>query len=217
VPSHEQGSIAAWARQATAGYVIDMEDRIELKDGGAVTVRPLQPGDGDLLREGYERLSEESRYRRFFTLTPELTGAQLASLLAVDHHDHEALVAIEPERGAAAAVARFVRSATDPEVAEAAIVVADDWQGRGLGGAMLERLVDRARAEGVRRFTALVQAENRRAQDLMAALGKTTWHHDGSTVELDIELPERGIGEVLAEALRVAGRRLMSLRHPLER
>jgi GNAT superfamily N-acetyltransferase len=194
-----------------------VEDRIELRDGATLTVRPLDSGDGDLLREGYERLSEESRYRRFFTSTPELSDAQVASLLAVDHHDHEALVAIEPERGAAAAVARFVRSAADPEVAEAAIVVADDWQGRGLGRVMLERLVARARAEGVCRFSALVQAENRRAQDLMAALGETTWHHDGSTVELDIELPERGIGDVLAGALRAAGRRLMSLRHPLER
>jgi RimJ/RimL family protein N-acetyltransferase len=194
-----------------------VEDRIELRDGGTVTVRPLEPTDGELLREGYERLSEEARYRRFFTLTPELTGAQLASLLAVDHHDHEALVAIEPEHGAAAAVARFVRSTAEPEVAEAAIVVADDWQGRGLATAMLERLVARAREVGVRRFTALVQAENRRAQDVMAALGETTWHRDGSTVELDIELPERGIGDVLAGALRAAGRRLVSLRHPLER
>lgn len=178
-------------------------------------MRPLAEGDGELLREGYERLSEESRYRRFFTLTPHLTDAQLESLLDVDHHDREALIALEPGSGAAVAVARFARSAAEHEVAEAAIVVADDWQGRGLGRLMLERLVDRAREEGIGRFTALVQADNRAAQSVMTKLGETTRHHDGSTVELDIELPERGVGETLAEALRAAGRRVLALRHPL--
>jgi RimJ/RimL family protein N-acetyltransferase len=194
-----------------------MPETIELPDGSRVELRPLEPDDGPLLREGYERLSEESRVRRFFSPVTELDGRLLDSLLAVDHHDHEALVALDPDAGHVIGVARFVRSREDPDAAEAAIVVADDWQGRGLGPRLLERLVDRARDEGIRRFTALVQAENRRAQEVLSELGHTSRKPQGSTVELDIELPERGLGATLEETLRAAGRRLLAMRVPLER
>ena len=88
----------------------------------------------------------------------ELSDEQLSYLTAVDHHDHEALLALDPERDDAVGVARFVRVSDD--VAECAIVVADEWQNRGLGGQLLDRLVERAREEDVERFTALVLAEN---------------------------------------------------------
>ncbi|MGA8338897.1 MAG: GNAT family N-acetyltransferase, partial [Solirubrobacteraceae bacterium] len=149
-------------------------------------IRPIEPADRELLRAGFERLSERSRYLRFQTPLTELGDDQLAYLTDVDHHDHEALLALADEDDAVG-VARFVR--VSDGVAECAIVVADDWQNRGLGGQLLERLVERAREEGVDRFTALVLAENTDARRLLERLGNTVRHGEGSQIELEIELP----------------------------
>ena len=161
---------------------------VELKDGSRVTIRPLGPDDRDELRQGFERLSPESRYRRFFAPVSQLTERQLEYLTNVDQHDHVALVAVDPATGDGAGVARFVR--TDGDVAEPAIVVIDDWQGRGLGGRLMDRLVERAREEGVRRFVAPVLAENVGAIRMMERVGETTRHSAGHEVELDIVLPD---------------------------
>ncbi len=164
--------------------------RAQLRDGTTVVIRPLGPDDRELLRSGFERLSDRSRYLRFQTPLNELSDEQLSYLTAVDHHDHEALVALPSDSDDdAIGVARFVR--VSENVAECAIVVADDWQNRGLGGALLERLVQRAHEEGVERFTALVLAENTDALRLLERLGDTVRHSEGSQLELEIELPER--------------------------
>jgi GNAT superfamily N-acetyltransferase len=162
----------------------------QLRDGTTVAIRPLGPDDRELLRSGFEQLSDRSRYLRFQTPLNELSDEQLSYLTAVDHHDHEALVALPSDSdNEAIGVARFVR--VSENVAECAIVVADDWQNRGLGSALLERLVQRAHEEGVERFTALVLAENTDALRLLERLGDTVRHSDGSQLELEIELPEQ--------------------------
>jgi RimJ/RimL family protein N-acetyltransferase/nucleotide-binding universal stress UspA family protein len=160
-----------------------------LRDGSSVLIRPIAPEDRDLLRAGFERLSERSRYLRFQTPLTELSDEQLSYLTDVDHHDHEALLALAPDLDAVVGVARFVR--VNDGVAECAIVVADEWQNRGVGGELLERLVQRAHEEGIERFTALVLAENSDARRLLESLGDTVTHRDGSQVELEIELPAR--------------------------
>src|SRR3954453_20699550 len=133
---------------------------ITLRDGARVTLRPIAPEDKPLVAASFERLSEESRYRRFFTIKNKLSAAELAYLVDVDHHDHEAIIAIDPSSGEALGVARYVRFKDDAEVAEVAVTVADDWQWRGLGRALLDRLAYRARRDGVRRFSALVQGDS---------------------------------------------------------
>ncbi|MBV9605453.1 MAG: GNAT family N-acetyltransferase [Solirubrobacterales bacterium] len=161
---------------------------VRLRDGSTLVIRPIGPDDRDLLRSGFERLSEHSRYMRFQTPLASLSDKQLAYLTDVDHHDHEALLAIAPgDREEIVGVARFVR--VDAGVAECAIVVADDWQERGVATELLDRLVQRARSEDVTRFTALVLAENADALRLLERLGDTEQHRVGSQVELDIELP----------------------------
>jgi GNAT superfamily N-acetyltransferase len=109
---------------------------VTLRDGAKVKLRPIAPEDKPLLAASFERLSEESRYRRFFTPKSELSAAELDYLVDVDHSDHEAIIAIEPSSGEVLGVARYVRSKADAEVAEVAVTVADDWQGRGLGRAL---------------------------------------------------------------------------------
>ena len=137
-----------------------------------MVIRPIEPEDREALAEGFERLSPESRYRRFFAPVAHLSERDLDLLTRVDHHDHEALVALVPATGEGIGVARYVRTGAD--VAEPAIVVLDDWQGRGVGTRLLDALVERARDEGVRRFEALVLAYNAEAIHLLSSLGETT-------------------------------------------
>jgi GNAT superfamily N-acetyltransferase len=183
------------------------EVEVELIDGSSVRIRPISPADGDLLRAGFEKLSPESRRRRFLAAITRLSDSMVAYLTDVDHHDHEALLAIDPETGEGAGVARYVREPGTDD-AEAAVTVADDWQGRGLGTALLELLADRARDEGVRRFKAFVLAGNRPMLEVLEGLGyarPTT--PAGDTVELVMELPEDGLGPQLHHALRMAATR----------
>ncbi len=175
----------------------DDAERARLRDGSTVRIRPISADDRELLRSGFEELSEHSRYMRFQAPTASLSDKQLAYLTDVDHHDHEALVALASARDATPAsapgepdivgVARFIR--VHDSVAECAIAVADDWQGRGVGTELLDRLVERARDEQIDRFTALVLAENAEAMRLLERLGDTVQRRVGSQVELDIELP----------------------------
>ncbi len=180
-------------------------------------LRSLAADDRDRIVAAFDRLSEESRYRRFFAPLHELSKRSLDYLIDIDHHDHEAIVAIDARTGDLVGLARYVRAEAAGVSAEAAVVVADDWQHQGLGRALLERLASRARAEGVSRFTALVQADNRRALELLAEIGPTTRSLEGDLVELDIELPEERIGAGLAAALRAAAASAFGVRPLSER
>ena len=124
-------------------------------------VRALRPDDAPGLAEAFEQLSETSRYRRFFTAKPHLSEQTLAFLTDVDHHDHEALVAVAPDSGQLVGVARFIRIPGEPDLAEVAVTVIDSWQRRGLGTALLRELAQRAAEEGIRHFTAEMLAENK--------------------------------------------------------
>jgi RimJ/RimL family protein N-acetyltransferase len=187
-----------------------------LRDGREIVVRPIQPDDRAELAAGMRRLSPESRYRRFFTPTSELTESQLTYLTEVDHHDHEALVAVEPGTEHGIGVARFIRSPEDSERAEVAVAVADSWQGQGVATALLDRLAERARAEGVRRFSAEILADNRPMLELIEEVGPvTTKQRDHGSVEVEVELPPEGIGAELRETLRAAARGLLRVPHLL--
>ncbi len=194
-----------------------MTQTATLQDGREVALRPLTAHDRERLRRTFEGLSPDSRYRRFFMPMKELSDQELDYLVNVDHHDHEAIAAIEPKSEEILGVARYVRLRDTPDRAEAAVAVVDDWQRKGLGRALLEQLVSRARDEQVSRFTAVVQAENRRAVELLSELGPTTRSFDRDIVELDIALPEQGLGASLTTALRGAAGALLGTRPLAER
>ena len=120
----------------------------ELRDGTRVLIRQIEPDDKQAILEGFEHLSDESRYRHFLTPTPRLTEAQLRYLTEVDHDTHEAVIAFAEETGEPLGVARYVRFADDPADAEPAVTVVDAWQKRGLGSLLLEEITARARAAG---------------------------------------------------------------------
>lgn len=178
---------------------------VRLVGGREIVVRPVRPEDRSLLETGFARLGEESRYRRFLSATPKLTARLVRYLTEVDHRDHEALVALDAATGDGIGVARYVRTVDQPDSAEVAVAVVDDWHGRGVGTALLALLIDRARAEGIERFTGVVLAQNRPMLDLLGAFADV--HLSGrerGTVEVAVPLPAEGLGQRLPSLLRAA-------------
>jgi GNAT superfamily N-acetyltransferase len=139
---------------------------IALRDGSHVRIRQGHRTDRDLLLRGFERLSPESRYRCFLVPVAELSEATVRYLTEIDHHDHEAMIALDEQTGEGIGVARYVRDPDHPHIAEVAVTVIDDWQRRGLGTLLLEVISARARTEGITRFTALMLATNKEMMDL---------------------------------------------------
>jgi protein lysine acetyltransferase len=154
-------------------------------------IRPIKPSDKAGLRAAGDQASSESIYRRFLGPHPRLSAAELRYFTEVDHHDHEALVAVDPDNGDSMGIARYVRDTEHGDSAEIAFFVPDPWQGQGVGKALLQRLVVRARAEGIHRFTALMLADNWQMRHLLATLGDpVVVGTEAGTVELAVSLDE---------------------------
>jgi GNAT superfamily N-acetyltransferase len=167
-----------------AGY----EEAVVLRDGSRVTLRAVQPGDKELLRRGFERLSPESRFRRFLTSKRQLTDAELVYLTELDGIDHVAIGAVAGDDGVG--IARFVRSAADPKIAEVAVAVVDDWQGRGLGTLLLVRLAAAARERGIERFAGQALASNQAILDLVAQIHGVVRPAGGAEIGINVELDQ---------------------------
>ena len=180
---------------------------LTLRDGATVLIEPIRPDHKDALERGFEQLSERTRYKRFLAPMERLSPTMLAYLTEVDHHDHEALIALGGRTADMVAVARYVRA--EGTSAEAAVTVADDWQGRGLGTALTSLLAGRAVEEGIDRFTALVLSENKEMIALLESLGHVTvTGREAGTLSVEVPLePERpGAGKGLYGLLRAARR-----------
>jgi GNAT superfamily N-acetyltransferase len=162
-----------------------------LRDGSEVLIRPVGPADVPFLADGFARLSARSRQLRFLGPKKQLTPAELRYLTEIDHHDHEALGAVDSASGLSVGVARYVRSFEDPQAAEIAVTVVDDWQRRGLGTELLAQLAQRAREEGIRRFTALVGADNAAMTGLVRTTGAALVRREAATLVYEIPLPMR--------------------------
>lgn len=168
-----------------------MRSEAHLPDGTPVLIRPLTTDDGDELKRGLEHLSPASAYRRFLGTPPTLNGTTLRYLTDVDHVNHEALGAADPDTGHGIGIARFVRSTEDLSRAEIALAIADEWQHRGLGTLLLNALATHARAVGISTLTGLVLADNTGMLKLFEHLGPTTHHPAGAgTVEVVTELKD---------------------------
>jgi RimJ/RimL family protein N-acetyltransferase len=187
-----------------------------LRDGAALEIRPIEPRDKDGLAEGFAQLSPESRYRRFLSPMDHLTSSSLAYLTEVDHHDHEALVAVDAQSGEPAGVGRFIRIDGEPTIAEVAVAVPDAWQGRGVGSELLARLADRAGEEGVATFRATCLSDNVEALHLLESLGPERPVGSGAgVIELEVDLNEPLRPESpLRRALREAAAGMLAFANP---
>jgi RimJ/RimL family protein N-acetyltransferase len=166
-------------------------ERIRLKSGLAVDIRALEPTDGPALTAAYERLSDETKYKRFMAAKPHLSRRDVVYLTRIDGDRHVALVAtLAGEHDQIIGVARFVRLPEDPETAEFAIVIGDPYQGDGLGSALMSRLAQAATGHGVKRLRGTMLAENTGAHKLTRRLAGELAHERrfGSVDELEIEL-----------------------------
>ncbi|MEZ5408668.1 MAG: GNAT family N-acetyltransferase [Acidimicrobiales bacterium] len=161
---------------------------VVLADGTTAHIRPISPGDGPALQAFHLALSDQSRYMRFFTAKPRLSDAMIEHFTTVDYHNHLTLVA--EMGGRLAAVASYEREGDQSDQAEVAFVVADEYQGRGLGTVLLEHLAADARERGITRFTAETLATNRQMLGVFRTAGfaeHTHLEHGVVGVELLIE------------------------------
>jgi RimJ/RimL family protein N-acetyltransferase len=179
-----------------------------LRSGDVVRIRQIKPDDAQALVRAYANLGEQSRYRRFFTVMPELSEATLKAAVEVDHADHEALVAVPLLSTEIVGKCRFIRLPDQSDTAEVGVTVVDAWQGRGLGSALLARLSERALEAGIEYFTAEVLAENRTMLALLPSLGQVETESRGPVVTARVELaePPRQAGPDFLDLLTAAAR-----------
>jgi GNAT superfamily N-acetyltransferase len=165
---------------------------LELRDGTWALVRPIRSDDKHRLRRGLDWLSPRSRELAFHLPVNDLTDAQLRYVTEIDHVDHVAWVALDPDDldAPGMGIGRYVRLRHDPEVAEAAITVLDRYQGRGLGTVLLALLARSARHHGIRVFRNYVLANNQTMLGLFTELGATSQPLDRRVLEVDFELPD---------------------------
>jgi GNAT superfamily N-acetyltransferase len=163
----------------------------ELADHCRVLVRPLQLSDRHELAIGYEHLSAEARRRRFFTAPSRLSEADLEYLTDLDYRDHFAWAAFAiDERGQPGiGVARYIRDPTQPDQAEVAVTVLDDYQHRGLGTLLLEMLADHARDNGITTFVSHILWDNREILETLAAAGARIEPEEPGVARVAIEIP----------------------------
>jgi RimJ/RimL family protein N-acetyltransferase len=165
---------------------------IELTDGTKVLVRPIVPDDEPLLHEAVAAMSERTVYFRFFSPLKRMPDALAHRLAVVDYNDRFALVATHKPGGKEkiVGVARYDR-VPNTEVAETAVAVVDEFQRRGLGGALMSILAKVARDHGIKTFTLIVLPEN---QQMLGLLRKMGWIHrarlSGGVYDISFELPE---------------------------
>ena len=137
---------------------MDISADVLLSDGTAVRLRQIQPSDAPAIVEFHSRMSDRTRYLRYFSPYPRIPERDLERFVNVDHHDREAFVTVSGPR--IMAVGRYERLGPDSLEAEVAFVVEDAHQGRGIGSVLLEHLAEAARANGLTRFVAEVLPEN---------------------------------------------------------
>ena len=161
-----------------------------LSDGSRVLIRPIRKEDAELERAFIERLSPESRWYRFLGLM-KVSNDMLKRLTDIDYQREVAFVALRHDAGEKReiGVSRFCISA-DGASCECAVVVGDEWQGKGLGHLLMRLLIDVARRRGIKHMFSVDSAGNRQMSDLAASLGfkRNLNHDDPSEVIYNLDL-----------------------------
>ncbi len=160
-----------------------------LRDGCRVEIRALRPDDRADLIAAVGRTSDRSLYRRFFGLKRSFTDQEAAFFVNVDFVNHVALVALIDEEGRSVIAGGGRYIVVQPGQAEVAFVVVDEYQGRGIGGALMRRLTSIACAAGLRTFIAEVLPENTPMLQLFKTSGlPLSMRREGQVVHVTIWL-----------------------------
>jgi acetyltransferase len=171
-----KASLAPAERLAIRPYPKELEQEGVLADGERIGIRPVRPEDEPAFHAAFQHVSAKDIRMRFFTPLKHLTHAMAARLTQIDYDREMALVAVRRTPGATPGVADIVgvvRLAADPDNAKAeyAVLVRTDFQGRGLGRLLMERLLAVARQRGIGELFGEVLAENVRMLDLARRFG----------------------------------------------
>jgi acetyltransferase len=153
-------------------YPVNLISEWIARDGRVITIRPIRPEDAESEREFVQSLSAQSKYMRFMGAVKDLTPTMLARFTQVDYDREMALIALvhEAARDVQIAVARYVIN-PDHDSCEFAIVVSEKWQGHGLGHHLMLRLIEIARARGLKIMNGQVLAQNKNMLTLVESLG----------------------------------------------
>ncbi|QIT56670.1 bifunctional acetate--CoA ligase family protein/GNAT family N-acetyltransferase [Aquisalimonas sp. 2447] len=159
-----------------------------LPDGTRVLLRPIRPEDAAMEEAFIEGLSARSRYYRFMDHMGQVTLPMLVRFTQIDYHREMALVAVDEsgQETRQVGVARYVVN-PDGRSCEFAIAVADDWQGKGLGRRLMERLMETARDHGLERIEGQVLSANRGMLRLMERLGFSRQRVPGDYSVMQVE------------------------------
>ncbi|MFL6570773.1 MAG: GNAT family N-acetyltransferase, partial [Burkholderiales bacterium] len=158
-----------YGHMAIHPYPAELEGEIVLRDGSRLPVRPIRPDDVGQERRFFEALSERSRYQRFMQYLRQLPPQMLARFTQLDYDRELALVALD-NRAEFVAVGRYGPN-PDGVSAEFALTVADAWQGKGLGQALLQRLCEAARHAGYQALYGTILSANREMLELASHFG----------------------------------------------
>ncbi|RTL69927.1 MAG: GNAT family N-acetyltransferase, partial [Pseudonocardiaceae bacterium] len=198
------------------GYPRHWEADVVASDGGILHLRPILPADADALLAFHSRLSERTRYLRYFGPYPRIPPRDLERFTTVDHHRRVAFVCLLGDE--IVAVGRYEGLGDAPGgSAEVAFVVRDDHQGRGLGSILLEHLAAAARESGVRRFEAEVLVENHTMVRVFRDAGyQVSRAYDGGVLhlEFDIDPTERSLAVRDAREQAAEARSVHNVLHP---
>ena len=150
---------APGARLAIKPYPNELRGEVTLRDGTAVDVRPVAPTDAPRLQEMIRRTDPSDIRMRFLHAMKQLPDKLAARLSQIDYAREMAFLAIDESDESVLGVSRLVADANNDR-AEYAVIVRSDWKGRGLGYALMTRLIDHARARGLRELFGEVLTEN---------------------------------------------------------
>jgi len=172
-------------------YPSGLCDRMELPGGVLATIRPIRPEDAAIESAFVHGLSEQSKFLRFMFGLRDLTPGMLSRFTQIDYDRELALIAVidTPEGEQQIGVVRYT-TLPDEETCEFAIVVGDDWQGKGLARRMFTRLIEAARHRRLKVMTGMTLRENTRMIDLSRSLGFVTRTDadDPELVQMTLEL-----------------------------
>jgi acyl-CoA synthetase (NDP forming)/GNAT superfamily N-acetyltransferase len=191
-------------RENPPGYPAGWEADVVLSDGGLARLRPIRPDDAQLLVDFYSRVSDESKYLRFFAPYPRLSARDVEHFTTVDYVDRVALILTVADK--MIGVGRYERLEDDR--AEVAFLVEDAHQGRGVGQLLLEHLAEAARERGITGFVAEVLPENSRMAQVFADAGYklTRQYEDGLLlVEFPILPSDTSVGVMERREHRAEG------------
>lgn len=156
-------------------YPIQYIAPLQLSDGTLIQLRPIHPLDGAQAIPFREKLSEESIRARFLGYVPKYSQQLVDRLTNIDYDNEMAIVAevvLSEEQKEVIAVARIVRD-QDSDAAEFAVIIADEWQGRGLGSRLTDFMITVAKQMNFKRLYALLYSHNKQMQDIFVKKGFT--------------------------------------------